>query len=1048
MADIATLGLELDGRRLRSDADRSTQSLNRMGKAGVSLRSAMIQLGISLSAGLIFRKIVQNTIEAQNAMAQLEARLISTGGAAGKTIQELDALAKSLQNTTTYSDEATKGAEALLLTFKAIRGQTFDEAVRATLDLATAMGTDLRSAALQVGKALEDPATQMSYLRRSGVSFTQEQIELAKQLQRVGDLAGAQAIVLKELNTQFGGSAEAARNTLGGALAYVSNQWNDLFEVSTAASAGIVSALNSIGDTIPKIGSTIGAFFGGIQLLAVDAAVGVGKLELAFAKLGESEGFGRVTRMSGLGKGRGLFDPLGLDLFSRAVGADLGKSVDEAEAHLKRLEDAAEEVRKSIVLGGAAGEDFNRVLTDLLEQMGGLGDEELTPWQEFLEILKEIHEEAKALERSGLKDLMTLGAGGVGGFQGIAPRAPTLGGGPVSAQLSIAEGKAAYDAYVAYVDGLRAALDESGPAWDAALRGVASLSDGLGLFERQTRVAIRAVSDIVSGLKDLKGDDTLGKVGGALSIAGAFGSVVQGILGMASEAEAAAAAFARAKTEFILSLREWQRAIETSLLSAEERAARELSDRMRGFAIEWTNAFWREFTNAQRRAITPLPGLDASAEEWIAWMEKVLALLPEGSAAWRAMNELLETARLAADGLTDSMEGAANAMDDAAQAASRMRDLLAQAFGIFGRSTEAGRIRRESQYEQMLGREGLTEGERQTLEYMREAERERWKRQDQLERDIDEVNANLDNQLGVLNIQEHWARGTVNWLRAQLDLMRDQLRTAEESLREQERSVEETKRVVEALHDFSERLAISGQSPLSPMDRYAEARRQYEATLQAARGGDIEAAGRLPGAATSYLEASRAVNASTTRYAADYAYVQQTVGAIETQFGGLLSVQERELAELEKQTEILRAQMRDTEEWLDAAEANLDAIRDAQDDARRNAQNQIDALNAAFEEADAIALEQLLQQIRIADNTGTTAAWLDAHPFDAQDFAAVLEPHFDDIADGLGSVVDEMQYGTTIQRHGFTSVVRELAAVRSAINAVNHSVRRLEEAPL
>jgi len=37
------------------------------------------------------------------------------------------------------------------------------------------------------------------------------------------DTIGAQTIILAELEKQFGGSAEAARNTLGGALASLRN---------------------------------------------------------------------------------------------------------------------------------------------------------------------------------------------------------------------------------------------------------------------------------------------------------------------------------------------------------------------------------------------------------------------------------------------------------------------------------------------------------------------------------------------------------------------------------------------------------------------------------------------------------------------------------------------------------------------------------------------------------------------------------------------------------------------------------------------------------
>ncbi|MDD5049616.1 MAG: phage tail tape measure C-terminal domain-containing protein, partial [Methanoregulaceae archaeon] len=99
-----------------------------------------------------------------------------------------------------------------------------------TLDVATALKTDLKSAALQVGKALNDPVLGMTALSRSGIQFSEAQKEVVKELVKTGDTVGAQKIILKELETQFGGSAEAARNTLGGALASLKNAFGDLLE--------------------------------------------------------------------------------------------------------------------------------------------------------------------------------------------------------------------------------------------------------------------------------------------------------------------------------------------------------------------------------------------------------------------------------------------------------------------------------------------------------------------------------------------------------------------------------------------------------------------------------------------------------------------------------------------------------------------------------------------------------------------------------------------------------------------------------------------------
>jgi hypothetical protein len=316
--------------------DRSLAGVNKRlgGLGGVvrSLSGAFAALGAGLSIGLIGRKIVTATIAQQNAVAQLNAALASTGAVAGKSSEELQKMASSLQRVTTFGDEATIAGQAMLLSFTNIRGDTFDRATKATLDLATAMGTDLKSASIQVGKALNDPIRGVTALQRVGITFSDAQRDVIRSLQETGDTAGAQAVILKELETQFGGSAEAARNTLGGALKALSNAWGDLFEASSESSAGIVSAIDAITDVLPEARRKMDEFFRGIQLGGARAAVAMGELELAWKKLRDPNN--RIAAR--------IVDPL--QLFWRPD----PKGVAEAEANLARLRVAYDDVAEGI----------------------------------------------------------------------------------------------------------------------------------------------------------------------------------------------------------------------------------------------------------------------------------------------------------------------------------------------------------------------------------------------------------------------------------------------------------------------------------------------------------------------------------------------------------------------------------------------------------------------------------------------------------------------------------------------------------------------------
>lgn len=173
---------------------------------------------------------IDQAAEAEKVDAQLNAVLESTHQAAGLNAVELDNMAKALQKTTTYDDEAVKSSESLLLTFTKIGKDIFPQAEQAALDMSTALGTDLKSSTLQLGKALQDPITGLTALRRAGVSFTQDQKDMIKTLVDSGDTMQAQKIILDELNKEFGGSAAAAVNTYEGQMKQLQNAVSDLGE--------------------------------------------------------------------------------------------------------------------------------------------------------------------------------------------------------------------------------------------------------------------------------------------------------------------------------------------------------------------------------------------------------------------------------------------------------------------------------------------------------------------------------------------------------------------------------------------------------------------------------------------------------------------------------------------------------------------------------------------------------------------------------------------------------------------------------------------------
>lgn len=166
--------------------------------------------------------------------AQTEAVLKSTGQAAGVTQKDVEKLSTALANKSGVDDDLIQSGQNVLLTFTNIRNEVgkgkniFDQATATALDMSVALGTDLKGANMQLGKALNDPVKGVTALTRVGVTFTQKQKDTIKALTDTGRTADAQKIILQELQKEFGGSAAAAGNTLPGQLAKAQNAFNNL----------------------------------------------------------------------------------------------------------------------------------------------------------------------------------------------------------------------------------------------------------------------------------------------------------------------------------------------------------------------------------------------------------------------------------------------------------------------------------------------------------------------------------------------------------------------------------------------------------------------------------------------------------------------------------------------------------------------------------------------------------------------------------------------------------------------------------------------------
>jgi len=179
-------------------------------------------VGLGIAAGVVVKGLVgaisgglQSLQATGVVVAQTQAVIKSTGGAAKVTADQIRNLSERTEDLTAIDDKAVQAGANMLLTFTNIRNaagkgnDVFNQSVAVLADMSTAMGTDMKSGAIQLGKALNDPVAGITALTRVGVTFTDQQKNQIKQLVLSGRAMDAQKVILKELNKEFGGSGAA-----------------------------------------------------------------------------------------------------------------------------------------------------------------------------------------------------------------------------------------------------------------------------------------------------------------------------------------------------------------------------------------------------------------------------------------------------------------------------------------------------------------------------------------------------------------------------------------------------------------------------------------------------------------------------------------------------------------------------------------------------------------------------------------------------------------------------------------------------------------------
>lgn len=209
-----------------------------------------IAIGGAIATGI--GVLVRNTIQAEQAIAQLDAILKSTGEAAGYTRDQLIAMATEFQKSSTFGSTEIIEAQTRLLSYSGILGENIPRAMQSVMDQATRLNMSLSQSAETIGRALESPAKAAAALAQQGfgAAFTKEVRATIDALVAAGREADAQIMILEILEESYGGAAASARNTFGGALEALKHTLSDVLTGQSGSLEGLTDGVNDLIDAL------------------------------------------------------------------------------------------------------------------------------------------------------------------------------------------------------------------------------------------------------------------------------------------------------------------------------------------------------------------------------------------------------------------------------------------------------------------------------------------------------------------------------------------------------------------------------------------------------------------------------------------------------------------------------------------------------------------------------------------------------------------------------------------------------------------------------
>lgn len=255
MADDISFAAVMDTGNFDAGTEIITGALRHIGTVAVD---ALFSAGAAVAS--FIGDSFAGALEAEQNMARLGQVIESTGGIAGVTVREAEALADEFKNLAGGSDDAVISIIDMGLRMGTISEEMMPAFIQSTLDLGAVMGDAGRASQL-MARAVEDPVGVLGALRKAGILVNETTEAQIKAMVKSGDTAGAYALLMGRVEEATAGAAETMAMTTAGQWAIFTETVADAGETIVGA---FLPAIMSIGGPIletvvPAISELAGA---------------------------------------------------------------------------------------------------------------------------------------------------------------------------------------------------------------------------------------------------------------------------------------------------------------------------------------------------------------------------------------------------------------------------------------------------------------------------------------------------------------------------------------------------------------------------------------------------------------------------------------------------------------------------------------------------------------------------------------------------------------------------------------------------------------------